>query len=90
MGVRTYLLCILATDSDCQVLSTTAVHNCESRCKEQGIRFFHFNPTLAEKVESNETSNAKLLSMMWAARVYMHQEEENMRTLVSLLKQASN
>ena len=56
----------------CQVLSTTAVHNCESRCKEQGIRFFHFNPTLAEKVESNETSNAKLFSMMWAARVYVH------------------
>ena len=64
MAVATGLPCMVITISipvidsqcyNCQVLSTTAVHNCESRCKEQGIRFFHFNPVLAEKVESNET-----------------------------------
>ena len=71
-----------------QVLNVNADHNCASRCQEQGIEYFRFNPQLENAVESNEKDKKKLLDMLWETRVDMHQHSEEMDRLVNLLEES--
>ena len=71
-----------------QVLNPTASKNCESRCQEQGIEYFRFNPQLEETVESNEINNRKLLAMLHRTRVYMNDVKDQVDKLASLLQQS--
>jgi len=68
-----------------QVLNVTADKNCSSRCQEQGIKYFRFNPQLNKEVESNEVDNQKLLDMLWETRVSMHDSRDQVDELVKLL-----
>lgn len=63
--------------------------NCESRCREQGIGYFRFNPELDNGVDADQIQTRKLLSMLWETKKYLHQEKETMDKLVELLKQSS-
>ena len=50
------------------VESEVIAENCQSRCKEQGILFYRFNPQLEEVIPPGETDNAKLMDMILEAR----------------------
>ena len=65
-----------------------AHHNCESRCQEQGIEYFRFDPSLEKAVEKDETNNEKLLDMLWETRVDMNSHSEEMNRLVKLLDES--
>ena len=71
-----------------QVLNVNAHHNCASRCQEQGIEYFRFDPPLENAVESDETDNKKLLDMLWETRVDTHNHNEEMDRLVKLLDES--
>ncbi len=61
-----------------QVVNRTTAENCQSRCKEQGIEFFRFNPQYEEEVDSGETRASRLVNMLWRMRVYLHDEREEL------------
>lgn len=68
-----------------QVVNRTTTENCLSRCKEQGIEFFRFNPQYEEEVDSGETRTSKIINMLWKMRVYLHNRREEIDELVRLL-----
>jgi hypothetical protein len=65
-----------------------ADQNCSSCCNEQGITYIRLNPQLNEEIDSAETDNDKLLSMLWTTRQYLHStwDENNTRKMEILSK----
>ena len=63
--------------------------NCRSRCEEQGIDYFRFNPKLNNGVGSGEIKTDALKEMLWETRQYLQTEREKMDKLVDLLRQSS-
>lgn len=62
--------------------------NCQSRCQEQGIKYFRFDPTLEEKIDSGEKDSEKLINMLYRTRSYLHGEKNNLDELLFELKQS--
>ena len=50
------------------VESEIVARNCEARCREQGIPFFRFSPTLDETISAGEVDNEKLITMIIRAK----------------------
>ena len=69
--------------------SSVSDSNCESRCREQGIDYFRFDPKLDNGVESGQIKTDALLSMLWETRTYLHAKKDKMDELVELLRQSS-
>lgn len=74
-----------------QITSPSTHSNCQSRCREQGIKYFRFNPVLAEAVDSGQKDHKKLLNMLWTTQTYLNQPNvsEEMNKLVQLLKHSA-
>ena len=63
--------------------------NCKSRCEEQGIDYFRFNPKLDNGVASGQIKTDALLKMLWETRRYLHTKKDKMDKLIELLRQSS-
>ena len=62
--------------------------SCRSRCRDQGIEYFRFDPELEEKVDSAQHESKKLLKMILTTRKYLNDHKDDMDRLVRLLKES--
>ena len=67
--------------------SEVAATICQSRCIEQGIFYYRFNPQLEEVVSTSETDSDKLINMVLQARIQT--PKQGMFELVPLLHNIS-
>lgn len=58
--------------------------NSKSRCEEQDIPFYRFNPNLKEIVPAGETDNEKLLDMIIEAKIQV--KEQGLKEMTELLQ----
>ena len=69
-----------ASQSDGQV-----VERARALCSLAGVPYFRANPPMSENIAMDETSNMKLINMLWETQAYMHtrkQEFEELRILL--------
>ena len=73
-----------------QVLSKQTASSCLSRCREQGIEYFRFNPELKRKVDSDQQNSTILQEMILTTRQYLNEEEvkKDMDWLIQLLRES--
>ena len=68
-----------------QLVETEKVtENSKSRCKEQGIPFYRFNPTLNDIIPAGETDNTKLLDMVIETKVQI--KEQSLKEMTEILQ----
>ena len=58
--------------------------NSKSRCEEQDIPFYRFNPNLKEIIPAGETDNEKLLDMIIEAKIQV--KEQGLKEMTELLQ----
>ena len=58
--------------------------NSKSRCEEQDIPFYRFNPSLKEIIPAGETDNEKLLDMVIEAKIQI--KEQGLKEMTELLQ----
>lgn len=58
--------------------------NSKSRCEEQDIPFYRFNPNLNEIIPAGETDNEKLLDMIIEAKIQV--KEQGLKEMTELLQ----
>lgn len=58
--------------------------NSKSRCEEQDIPFYRFNPSLKEIIPAGETDNEKLLDMIIEAKIQI--KEQGLKEMIELLQ----
>ena len=73
-----------------QIVSKQTSASCMTRCREQGIEYFRFNPELSEKVASDQHDSSILHKMILDTRQYMMQPQvkQSMDNLIRLLNQS--
>ena len=61
-----------------------------TRCREQGIDYFRFNPELSEKVDSDQQDSSVLHKMILRTRQYLREPavREDMDKLIQLLNES--
>lgn len=69
-----------ASQSDGQV-----VERAKSWCNIASIPYFRANPPMSENIPMDETSNIKLINMMWETQAYMHTRRAELEELRLLL-----
>ncbi len=72
-----------------KVVNWPAHSSCETRCREEGISYFRFNPDLTEKVTSEQHDSKVLQRMILTTRQYIHTMKEEMDDLVRKLKHSN-
>lgn len=70
------------------MLSKQTASSCLNRCREQGIKYFRFNPELKQKVDSDQQDSKILQGMILTTRQYLREKKvkEDIDQLVQLLK----
>ena len=64
--------------------SEKVAENSKSRCEEQGIPFYRFNPQLKEIIPAGETDNEKLLDMVIETKIQI--KEQKLKEMTDLLQ----
>lgn len=55
-------------------------------CSMIGVPYYRFSPQLTEEIDINETSDEKLVNMVWECQAYMYSQRSVLNELAVLLK----
>ena len=66
------------------VESEKVAENSQSRCEEQDIPFYRFNPTLNDIIPAGETDNVKLMDMVIETKIQI--KEQRLKEMTELLQ----
>lgn len=61
------------------------VKRAEAWCDAIGVPFFRLNPQLKEDTALNEVNDEKLIDMMWATKLYIHENRHLIKEIAHLL-----